>query len=53
MIVKGGQFRREININSIDDLENYLYEELGDIDMECVRRITDLYRKYKHLLEAD
>lgn len=46
------RFQREINIKTLDDLENYLWEELGNIDMEDVRRIVDLFRKYKSLLKA-
>jgi hypothetical protein len=47
------RFRREINIQSLDDLENYIWEEIGTCDMEEVRRIVDLFRKYGYLLEAD
>jgi len=47
------KFKREIDIQTIEDLENYLWEELGNIDMEHVRRIIDLFRKYGHLFEAD
>lgn len=47
------KFQREINIKTLDDLENYLYEEIGVCDMEDIRRIVDLFRKYGYLLEAD
>lgn len=47
------KFKREINIQSIEDLEDYLYEEIGIIDMEEVRCLIDLFRKYGYLLEAD
>ena len=47
------RFRREINIQTLDDLENYIWEEIGSCDMEEVRRIVDLFRKYGYLLEAD
>jgi len=47
------RFKREIDIKTIEDLENYLWEELGTYDMEEVRRIVDLFRKYGYLLEAD
>ena len=55
---KGGcpvneRFMREINIQTLDDLENYIWEEIGSCDMEEVRRIVDLFRKYGYLLEAD
>lgn len=51
--MKDTRFRREIDIKTLDDLENYLWEELGNLDMEDVRRIVDLFRKYGFLLEAD
>ncbi len=47
------RFKREIDIKTIEDLENYLWEELGTCDMEEIRRIVDLFRKYGYLLEAD
>lgn len=47
------KFQREIDIKTIEDLENYLWEELGCVDMEDVRRIVDLFKKYGYLLEAD
>ena len=47
------KFIREIDIKTIDDLENYLWEEIGILDMEHIRRIVDLFKKYGYLLEAD
>lgn len=47
------KFKREINIQSIEDLEDYLYEEIGIIDMEDVRNLIDLFKKYGYLLEVD
>jgi len=47
------RFKREIDVKTIEDLENYLWEELGTCDMEEIRRIVDLFRKYGYLLEAD
>lgn len=47
------KFTREQNIQTIEDLEDYIYYELGIVDMEEVRRLIDLFRKYGYLLEAD
>lgn len=47
------KFKHEINIQTIEDLEDYIYEEIGIIDMEEVRCLIDLFKKYGYLLEAD
>lgn len=47
------KFKREVDIKTIEDLEDYLYYEIGIIDMEEVRCLIDLFRKYGFLLEAD
>lgn len=46
------KFNREIDIKSIEDLEDYLYWEINVINMEEVRALIDLFRKYGYLLEV-
>lgn len=46
------KFKREINIQTIEDLEDYLYEEIGILDMEDVCNLIDLFKKYGYLLEV-
>jgi hypothetical protein len=43
--------RSEPKIESLADLEDFIYEMVGIIDMEEVRQILDLIKKHKDLLE--
>lgn len=38
-------------IESLADLEDFIYEVVGIIDMEEVRQIIDVIKENKHLLE--
>lgn len=53
MIERSQKFKREVDIQTLDDLENYIWEEIGSCDMEDVHSIVDLFRKYGYLLESD
>lgn len=38
-------------IITIEDLEDFIYEVVGVIDMEEVRQILDVIKQHKYLLE--
>jgi L-cysteine desulfidase len=42
---------KNVKVESLQDLEDLIYEAAGTIDMEDVRLILDVIKANKHLLE--